>query len=70
MRRHQIGADFPELLNAVRQRCVLTGHEVRLLTAGGPRAGMVEGIADGGELLLRTPQGTVKIIQADEVRLA
>ncbi|MEX1048106.1 MAG: biotin--[acetyl-CoA-carboxylase] ligase [Akkermansiaceae bacterium] len=69
LRRHQIGSEFGELLAAIRQRCVLTGNEVSLSTAHGPLAGTVEGIGPGGELLLRTPSGLVRLIQADEVRL-
>ena len=47
VRRRQIGGDFPALLDAVRQRCVLTGNRVGLTTASGPRTGIVEGIAAG-----------------------
>lgn len=68
-RRTAIGADFAPLLDAVRQRCVLTGHRVSLLTAHGPRLGTVEGIAPGGELWLRTPTGLECLIQADEIRI-
>jgi len=69
-RRHsQIGGDFHELLDAVRQRCVLTGHRVSLITSGGPKLGTVEGIAPGGELILRTATGLEHLIQADEVRI-
>lgn len=68
-RRCQIGNDFDALISAVRLRCVLTGKRVTLTTAGGPGMGMVEGIADGGELLLRTANGLERLIQADEVRL-
>jgi BirA family transcriptional regulator, biotin operon repressor / biotin---[acetyl-CoA-carboxylase] ligase len=69
IRRDQIGAGFPELLEAVRVRCALTGNRVSLTTPNGPQTGIVEGIAPGGELLLRTTQGLEKLIQADEVRL-
>lgn len=68
-RRHQIGDDFEALVSAVRQRCVLTGKRVSLTTASGPKVGVVEGIAAGGELLLRSESGLEKLIQADEVRL-
>ena len=53
----------------MRQRCVLTGHQVSLLTADGPKQGTIEGIAPGGELLLRTPSSLESLIQADEVRI-
>jgi BirA family transcriptional regulator, biotin operon repressor / biotin---[acetyl-CoA-carboxylase] ligase len=68
-RRRQIGDDFEALVSAVRQRCVLTGKSVSLTTASGSKVGVVEGIAAGGELLLRSESGLEKLIQADEVRL-
>jgi BirA family biotin operon repressor/biotin-[acetyl-CoA-carboxylase] ligase len=64
-----IGSGFDELLDGVRQRCVLTGRRVSLATSHGPRTGVVEGIAPGGELLLRTDAGVERLIQADEVRI-
>ncbi|MES2440456.1 MAG: biotin--[acetyl-CoA-carboxylase] ligase [Verrucomicrobiota bacterium] len=68
-RRRQMGKDFEHLVSAVRVRCVLTGRRVTLTTANGPKTGTVEGIAPGGELLLRTETGLERLIQADEVRL-
>lgn len=68
-RSRQIDHEFGELLSAVRQRCVLTGNRVSLTTSSGLRTGVIEGIADGGELLLRTEAGLERLIQADEVRL-
>jgi BirA family biotin operon repressor/biotin-[acetyl-CoA-carboxylase] ligase len=64
-----IGGDFVHLLDPVRERCVLTGHRVSLMTAGGRREGVVEGIGHGGELLLRTARGLDVLLQADEVRI-
>jgi BirA family biotin operon repressor/biotin-[acetyl-CoA-carboxylase] ligase len=64
-----IGRDFDHLLDAVRQRCVLNGHHVSLTTSSGPRQGVVEGIAPGGELLLRTVSGLERLMQADEIRI-
>lgn len=69
LRSRQIGADFPELIGAIRERCVLRGQRVSLLTAGGALHGMVEDIADGGELLLRSHDRLHRILQADEVRI-
>lgn len=65
----EIGADFDHLLDSVRQRCVLTGHRVSLGSSSGPRQGVVEGIAPGGELLLSTECGVERLLQADEVRI-
>jgi BirA family transcriptional regulator, biotin operon repressor / biotin---[acetyl-CoA-carboxylase] ligase len=64
-----IGSGFDELLDGVRQRCVLTGRRVSLIDSKGPRTGVVEGIAPGGELLLRSAAGVERLIQADEVRI-
>ena len=69
LRQSQIGADFGGLLDAVRQRCVLTGNRVSLTTSAGRKEGTVEGIAPGGELLLRSEAGLENLIQADEVRI-
>jgi len=48
---------------------VLTGKEVELKAADGRREGVVEGLGDGGELLLRGTNGVERLWQADEVRL-
>jgi BirA family transcriptional regulator, biotin operon repressor / biotin---[acetyl-CoA-carboxylase] ligase len=69
VRRRQIDAGFSELISAVRLRCVLTGQRISLSTASGSQTGIMEGIADGGELLLRTETGLQRLIQADEVRI-
>ncbi len=69
-RRQELGSNFDHLISAVASRCVLTGRQVSLVTAGGPREGRVEGIGTGGELLLRTKHGLDRLIQADEIRLA
>lgn len=68
-RQSQIGADFDEVMEAVRQRCVLTGHRVSFTTSRGPGQGTVEGIAPGGELMLRSPAGLEHLVQADEIRI-
>jgi BirA family biotin operon repressor/biotin-[acetyl-CoA-carboxylase] ligase len=65
----QIGSDFDQLLDSIRERCVLTGKRVSLGTSSGPRQGIVEGIAPGGELLLRTETDLERLMQADEVRI-
>jgi BirA family biotin operon repressor/biotin-[acetyl-CoA-carboxylase] ligase len=70
IRREQIGDGFERLINAVSERCILTGRNVSLLTASGLRQGVVEGIAASGELLLRTPAGLERLIQADEIRFS
>jgi len=70
LRRQQLASGFDELLDGVRLRCVLSGHAVSLITASGTQHGRIEGLGPGGELLLRTPTGLQRIIQADEVRLA
>jgi BirA family biotin operon repressor/biotin-[acetyl-CoA-carboxylase] ligase len=69
LRRHQIGTEFPEAINSIRLRCVLTGQGVSLTAASGLLTGTVEGISPQGELLLRTPGGLQTLLQADEVRI-
>jgi BirA family biotin operon repressor/biotin-[acetyl-CoA-carboxylase] ligase len=69
LRRTQLSTDFHVLLDAVRQRCVLTGQRVSLTSGNVSRHGLIEGIGPGGELLLRTATGLECLIQADEIRL-
>lgn len=69
IRSGQIDDGYEDLIVSVRQRCVLTGHRVSLSTSNGPKHGTVEGIANGGELLLRTDCGLESLLQADEVRI-
>lgn len=68
-RHHQIGADFPDAIRAIRLRCVLEGRHISLHTASGPMAGLAEGISPQGELLLRDSSGLHPLLQADEVRI-
>ncbi len=65
----RIGSDFEELLEGVRQRCVLTGHHVHLRTSRGELTGRVSEIGSKGELMIETPDGIVPVIQAEEVRV-
>ena len=69
MHRSRIGPGFDELIDSVRERCVLSGHRVSLATPTGRLEGTAAGISETGELLLRTPAGTRALIQADEVRI-
>ncbi len=65
----RIGTGFDELLRRFRERCALTGKRVRLTCADGVLTGEAAGIGDGGELLVRMPEGLRRIVQADEVRI-
>jgi BirA family biotin operon repressor/biotin-[acetyl-CoA-carboxylase] ligase len=67
--RRAIGQDFAEIMDGVRARCVLTGRHVSFLTAQGTETGVVEGLADGGELLVNTAGVSRRLIQADEIRI-
>lgn len=69
MRHRQIDGAFAELLTAVRLRCALTGHLVSLITPGGNRNGIVDGIGPSGELLFTSNSGQERLIQADEIRI-
>ena len=68
-RCRQIDMEFPEVIAGIRSRCVLTGETVTLQKSNGIESGRVEGIGDGGELLLQSASGIERIIQADDVRI-
>ncbi|MES2995798.1 MAG: biotin--[acetyl-CoA-carboxylase] ligase [Verrucomicrobiota bacterium] len=65
----KIGDEFAQTVAEVRQRCVLSGEEVRLVTAGVARCGCVLGVGDAGELVFEGAAGVEKLIQADDIRL-
>lgn len=69
VRHHQIGNQFPDLMAAIRVRCVLTGNRVSLSTPTGQITGIIDGLSDTGELLLRDQDTLHRLIQADEVRV-
>jgi BirA family transcriptional regulator, biotin operon repressor / biotin---[acetyl-CoA-carboxylase] ligase len=69
LRRFQIGQEFPEVIRAIRLRCVLTGNRVSLLTPDGRMEGLVSSITDRGELLLQTATGPKPFLHADEIRI-
>lgn len=64
-----IGNDFPQLLSALRERCVLTGERVSLRAANGLKTGKILGIGSHGELLFDCGGGVEPLVQADEVRI-
>ena len=67
-RSEAIGSRFEEVLEGVRSRCVLSGRRVALRTSRGQEFGEVDGIGSKGELMLRTANGLIPVIQAEEVR--
>ena len=69
LRLGQIGAGFGDVLEAWSTRCVLTGNDVRLEVGGVTQTGRVAGVSPQGELLLRTPLGLERILQANEIRV-
>lgn len=69
IRAPQIDAEFCALMDQVRQRCVLTGKPVQLSTSSGLRVGVVDGLSNAGELILRGLKGPEHLIQADEIRI-
>jgi BirA family biotin operon repressor/biotin-[acetyl-CoA-carboxylase] ligase len=69
IRARQINVEFSALMDQVRQRCVLSGKTVQLVTSAGPRVGVVDGLSSAGELILRGPNGPELLIQADEIRI-
>ncbi|MEJ6643010.1 MAG: biotin--[acetyl-CoA-carboxylase] ligase [Akkermansiaceae bacterium] len=69
VRLDQIDTGFPELMKAWSTRCVLTGNDIELESNGQIMTGRMEGISANGELLLRTPAGLKKFLQANTIRL-
>ncbi|MCH7227688.1 biotin--[acetyl-CoA-carboxylase] ligase [Haloferula sp. A504] len=67
-RSASIGDGFEAMLEEIRRRCVLSGRRVVLRTSRGEQTGEVVGIGSKGELLLRTADGVLPVIQAEEVR--
>lgn len=65
----QMEHDFPAMLEALRQRCYLTGKRVSLITAGHVKEGMVRGINDQGEILLESEGDVQALFQADQIRV-
>ena len=65
----EIGAGFPRLIERVRQRCLLTGETVSLMSGERSVKGKVTGIGDSGELLVGTERGEERFLQAHEVRV-
>lgn len=65
----EIGEGFPAVVRQVRERCALSGKRVRLIAAGGIVEGVVMEVATSGELVLETPAGPRRFLQANEVRV-
>lgn len=65
----RLGTEFEETMLSIRRRCWLTGKQVNFISGGVPKAGLVNGLGSGGELLLKTGAGLEAIVQADEVRV-
>ena len=65
----RVDAGFHEVIDAVRQRCVLAGGKVAMRTqAGEMLRGDCDGIGPSGELLVRREGELMRVLQADEVR--
>ncbi len=67
-RAEQIGSGFSEMIQVWNTRCALRGRSVSLTVGQEVCQGLVEGLSASGELLLRTPEGLQRILQADELR--
>ncbi len=65
----KIETGFEGVLRGVRERCVLTGHRVSLITADKKAHALIKGIGASGELLAEIDGRLEKLFQADEVRL-
>ena len=64
-----IEGEFPDLLDAWRQRCALTGKWVACLIAEQPAQGLVRGVSEAGELLLEIDGQVRALLQADQIRV-
>ncbi|MGB6220164.1 biotin--[acetyl-CoA-carboxylase] ligase [Haloferula sp.] len=64
----EIGGGFPDLLKRVRERCALSGRQVRLISGNRVVEGQVVQIGNSGELIVNTPDGPKSFLQAHEVR--
>ena len=60
---------FEQTMDGVRQRCWLTGKDVRFTTSGIIKEGFVRGLGPAGELLVEVSGHLERIVQADEVRV-
>ena len=69
VRLDQIDGDFEEILTAWSERCVLTGRVVSMEIGGQQKTGLVEGISNRGELLLRGEKGVERVLQASAIRV-
>lgn len=71
VRRRQIDGDLPDLLDAVRCRCVLSGRRISYTDAlEREKIAHVEGIGPGGELRVLSDDGYREgLLQADLIRI-
>ncbi len=63
----RMGRGFEGVLEGLRNRSVLLGGAVRLETGGGSVSGVAEDLDGEGRLLVRMPDGEVRICSAGEV---
>ena len=68
-RKAQLEQNFGEIVEAVRERCGLTGETVSLESPMGILSGQVVGLSPNGELLLQTSERLERLIQADRIRV-
>lgn len=65
----RINLDFQDTMDAVRERCWLTGKRIQFSSAGSRKIGLVKELGSGGELIVEIDGRTETIVQADEVRV-
>ena len=61
---------FDMLLDAIRERCALTGKRVTLTTSGEMLQGIIAGISNSGDILLDCDGRVLALCQADEIRVS
>lgn len=59
--------DNPAIIQAYRERSILTGHEISYMNGGRKCFGHVEGIDDKGGLIVRNDEGTNETLRSGEV---
>ncbi len=67
--RESLERGFEQTMDGVRQRCWLTGKDVRFVASGQVKNGFVRGLGPTGELLVEVNGQVERIVQADEVRV-
>jgi BirA family biotin operon repressor/biotin-[acetyl-CoA-carboxylase] ligase len=61
--------EFTIIVQMVRSRCALVGHEIEFLEGQEEGRGLCEGVGEGGELLVRVEGNLKRYFAADRIRV-